>query len=222
MPSGRGNCRHRVPGDQTFLIKQALLCQLPAEILLTPREMSGWYLLVSMPCYFISDHNIFHKPLGIQPWIIMSNLHCGQFSQVLALQIKQSVSEETETKQHVGGVNYYRTCSDRNSEVWFLFLTAWLALGFLVVGCFTWFCLFACFVKYYFDRHREHQLNWIFQLNFIQCTQHTCKNQSRITSLFSNRRGYDTSHSCNIKTVLSIPCTKELSVILLCMWLNIG
>lgn len=83
----------RLPGDQTFLIKQALLCQLPAEILLTPHEMSGWYLLVSMPCYFISDHNIFHKPLGIQPWIIMSYLHCGQFSQVLALQIKQKVCQ---------------------------------------------------------------------------------------------------------------------------------
>lgn len=47
----------------------------------------------------------------------MSNLHCGQFSQVLALQIKQSVSEETETKQHVGGVNYYRTCSDKLRSV---------------------------------------------------------------------------------------------------------
>lgn len=31
----------RDPGDKTFLIKQALLCQLPAEILLTQHEMSG-------------------------------------------------------------------------------------------------------------------------------------------------------------------------------------
>lgn len=41
--------------------------------------------LVGVSCDLIPDHHTFHKPLGIQPRIIMANLDSGELPQVLAL-----------------------------------------------------------------------------------------------------------------------------------------
>lgn len=142
----------------------------------------------------------------------MSYLHCGQFSQVLALQIKQRVCQRKLKKKAAcwGNKLLGNVLRQKLSNV--VPVSDCMVGSGLFRGRLLYLVLFACFVKHCFDLHRAHQLNQILQFNFTQRTQHTCRNQSRITSLFSNRRGYDTSHSCNIKTVLSIPCTKELSV----------
>lgn len=51
----------------------------------SPGVHTQGHSLVGMSCDLIPDHHIFHKPFGIQPRIIMANLHSGELPQVLAL-----------------------------------------------------------------------------------------------------------------------------------------
>lgn len=41
--------------------------------------------LVGMSCDLIADHNTLHQPLCVEACVIMTHLHCGQLSQILAL-----------------------------------------------------------------------------------------------------------------------------------------
>lgn len=47
-----------------------------------PRQI---FLLVRVSRDLVADHNTLHKPLSVEPRVIMAYLHCGEFAQVLAL-----------------------------------------------------------------------------------------------------------------------------------------
>lgn len=68
-------------------------------LVLLVKAMLGWIffeklrlcLLVCVSCDLITDHNAFHQPLGVETRVIMTHLHCGQLTQVLALEGKGRV-----------------------------------------------------------------------------------------------------------------------------------
>lgn len=47
------------------------------------------HVLVCVPCDLIPDHDALHQPLGVEPRVVVTHLHGGQFAQVLALKEKR-------------------------------------------------------------------------------------------------------------------------------------
>lgn len=54
--------------------------------------LTEFYSLVRVPSDLVPHHDTLHQPLCIQSWVIVAHLYCGELTQILALQEKDTVS----------------------------------------------------------------------------------------------------------------------------------
>lgn len=62
--------------------------------------------LVCVPGNLVADQNALHQPLCIEPRVIVTHLHCGQFAQVLALREKERNAQQCQTPEDVSSLCY--------------------------------------------------------------------------------------------------------------------